>query len=151
MTMTENAGDGQGQGGGANAGSDSGGGSGPGGAGNDGGGGAGGPAPGATVNEERIVDRAVGKIKEWLGPLLPQVEDPGAGGEGGGDAGGEGGAPTPPHVVEDNLEAQVREAMGRVRAEEDHEHDHEVLRTLAEARPVRQSRSFDFLFGGGKK
>ena len=48
-------------------------------------------------------------------------------------------------------ERKVREILGRVHDEQEHEHEHKTLRELAEASPVSQTRTYKALFGAGKR
>ena len=162
--MFEDAGGGTGGTGGTAGGTGTGGsgsGGSAGGAGADGGvgaggaGAAGGHAGGAGtggVDEDRIVDKVWGKIRGALGGLLGegqlQVDDGAAGGDGAGDEGHQhqSGA-----QVEDDTERKVREILGRVHDEQEHEHEHKTLRELAEASPVSQTRTYKALFGAGKR
>lgn len=96
--------------------------------------------------EERIVDKVVAKVRDLVGTLT-----------GAGDGDGEGGAgeaepiettpePSTPRQVEAETEEQVRQALEKLKGEEEHRKEHEKIREL-ERPPAVVSRVTRALWG----
>lgn len=95
--------------------------------------------------EERIVAKVVSKIKEIVLPAEevvedePLVEEPEAKVK----------EPTTVKEIETDMEAQVRAALHKIGAEEEHQKQHETLNKEAERVPVQVGRVTRALWGDG--
>lgn len=137
-----------------------GGGAGDGGAGAGGGGGQGGtggePAHGHRVDEDRIVDRVVDKVRGLFGSLIGDGAIGVGEGEGAGGDGTTGGQQPPtPHPtgqqVEDDMEQRVRAIVGQLHDEHDHDDQHRRVAEMLERVPARLTRRARFMFGAEKE
>ena len=99
----------------------------------------------APAEEDRIVDRVVDRVK---GVLADLVGKPAAEPEAEPEAGPVK-EPTTTREIETDMEAQVRAAMGKIGAEEDHAKQHETIKKEAERSPVTVGKVTRFLWGGG--
>ncbi len=95
--------------------------------------------------EDRIVDKVVNKIKEIVLAPGEVIEDKAD--EVVEDAPVK--EPTTVKEIENDMEAQVREALKKIGAEEEHAKEHEKLKAEAERPPVQVGRVTRALWGGG--
>ncbi len=103
----------------------------------------------APEDEDRIVDKVVDRVKavltDLVGKLKAEVE-------------GEGVAeveveekkePSTVKEIETDMEAQVRKALEKIGADEEHAKQHETIKKEAERPPVTVGKVTRFLWGGG--
>jgi hypothetical protein len=98
--------------------------------------------------EERIVTKVVDRVKSVLSDIVgtpkvaeeeePEVEEKVTK------------EPTTVKEIETDMEAQVREALKKIGAEEEHQKQHETLKQEAERPPVQVGRVTRALWGGGE-
>lgn len=96
--------------------------------------------------EDRIVDKVVNKIKEIVlapGEKLEELTEDEDGDE---DPVKE---PTTVREIENDMEAQVRAQLKKIRAEEDHAAEHEKLKQEPEREPVTVGKVTRALWGNG--
>ena len=99
--------------------------------------------------EERIVTKVVDRVKSVLSDIVgtpkvaeeeePEVEEKVTK------------EPTTVKEIETDMEAQVREALKKIGAEEEHQKQHETLKKEAERPPVQVGRVTRALWGGGEQ
>jgi hypothetical protein len=98
--------------------------------------------------EERIVTKVVDRVKSVLSDIVgapskdaePVEEELAAPAK----------EPTTVKEIETDMEAQVREALKKIGAEEEHQKQHETLKKEAERPPVQVGRVTRALWGGGE-
>jgi hypothetical protein len=98
--------------------------------------------------EERIVDRVVDKVKSIVADLTgkpatveEEVEEPPAAAVK---------EPTTIKEIETDMESQVRAALKKIGAEEEHAKEHEKLKAETERAPVQVGRVTRALWGTGE-
>lgn len=98
--------------------------------------------------EERIVDKVVARVKSTVQELMGGASTAGEGDEGGaGEPDGPVEAPASPAQVEVQSESDIREALKRIKAEEDHEAEHHKLKAEIERPPQQVKRLTRALWG----
>ena len=95
--------------------------------------------------EERIVDKVVSKLKEFVKSPVDEKEETDE--EIAETVTKE---PTTQRGIEEDMTAQVRAAMQKIGAEEEHQHEHEKLKKEIERPPVQVGKVTRFLWGGGE-
>jgi len=95
--------------------------------------------------EERIVDKVIAAVKGVLTQPKEVVDDEPVVEE---KVTKE---PTTVKEIETDMEAQVREALKKIGAEEEHQKQHETLKKEAERPPVQVGRVTRALWGGGEQ
>lgn len=99
--------------------------------------------------EDRIVDKVVGKLKDFVqGGAAPSTS--GEEGEGGGSGPPTSTTPSSPAQVEINAEDVVRRELKKIMVAEDHEHEHEHLRQELERPPQVVPWLTRKIWGGGE-
>lgn len=96
--------------------------------------------------EERIVDKVVGKIKEIIGKPAAIVEDE----EPEDEAEEVTKEPTTVKEIETDFEAQVRKELAKIKAEDDHAAEHEKMKAEPERAPVQVGKVTRALWGDGQ-
>jgi hypothetical protein len=101
--------------------------------------------------EERIVEKVVSKVKDTLRDIFPAAKsgDPEPDEEPAEVP--EEKEPTTVKEIENDMEAQVRAAVEKIGAEEQHKQEHEKLKKEVERAPVQVGKVTRFLWGGGEK
>jgi hypothetical protein len=101
------------------------------------------------AQEDRIVDRAVSKLRKVIQDLIPvpDTKDPEQVEHEAADLPAE---PTTTREIEKDLESQVRAAMQKIHAGDEHEEEHKKIKQEIERPPMTFNRVTKFLWGSEK-
>jgi hypothetical protein len=102
-----------------------------------------------SAQEDRIVDRAVTKLRKVIQDLLP-VPDPKDPEQVEHEVAGLPAEPTTTREVEKDLEAQVAAAMKKIHASDEHEQEHKKIKEEKERPPMTFNKVTKFLWGSEK-